>query len=94
MHAIWTGKISPAPQMVYYKAVLVARLLIFSVLAGVETILVDRNSPDKKGRRAGPDATRKCADRWLAAERYVELVTPDNTGVDLNDILLSRREAS
>jgi phage/plasmid primase-like uncharacterized protein len=57
----------------------------FPVLPGVEylTILADN---DAKG--AGQEAARDCAKRWAAAGRKAEVLIPNATGEDFNDILL------
>jgi phage/plasmid primase-like uncharacterized protein len=55
----------------------------FPVLPGIEhlTILADN---DAKG--AGQAAARDCAERWAAAGREAEVLTPDNVGEDFNDL--------
>jgi phage/plasmid primase-like uncharacterized protein len=57
----------------------------FPVLRGIEhlTILADN---DDSG--AGQAAARACAERWAAAGRQVEVLTPDSVGEDFNDIVL------
>jgi hypothetical protein len=57
----------------------------FAVLAGIEhlTILADN---DANG--AGQAAAHACAERWAAAGRQVEVLTPDTVGEDFNDVVL------
>jgi hypothetical protein len=56
----------------------------FPVLPGIEclTILADN---DRNG--AGQSAARDCAERWAAAGREVEVLTPNAIGADFNDIV-------
>jgi len=59
----------------------------FPVLPGVEalTLLVDN---DENG--AGQQAAEKCARRWLATGREVELLTPNRLNDDFNDLVVAR----
>jgi phage/plasmid primase-like uncharacterized protein len=68
----------------------------FAVLAGIEVliILVDNDEPDERGRTAGPEAARACAQRWSAAGREVRLITPNRTGTDIADIFERARASA
>lgn len=63
-------------------------LACFPVLGGIEalTIYAD-NDPEKRGRRAGPEAAQECADRWGSAGREVIIRTPKTVERDFNDTL-------
>jgi hypothetical protein len=65
-----------------------ANIASFPVLAGIEclTIMIDHDSPDKHGRRAGQAAARECADRWAAAGREVIGYIPTAEGEDMADV--------
>jgi len=65
----------------------------FPVLVGIEclTILVDHDRPDKRGRRAGEAAARKCAERWAAACSEVIGKIPTLEGWDIADVASHRR---
>lgn len=53
----------------------------FPVLAGVETLSIIADA-DQAGRRAA----RECADRWLAADREVQMIEPRTEKADWNDV--------
>ena len=57
----------------------------FPVLSGIShlTILADNDA-----RGAGQEAARDCAKRWAAAGREFEILIPNVTGEDFNDIVL------
>ena len=58
------------------------------VLAGVEalTVVADHDAPNPKtGKRAGLEAARECARRWLEAGREVRVWKAPAEGADLND---------
>jgi Toprim domain len=65
----------------------VGELSAFPVLAGVEslTILVDN---DKSG--TGQAAALACSAQWTAGGREVFRLVPQQTGADVNDLLLAR----
>jgi hypothetical protein len=67
----------------------------FPVRAGIEclTILVDNDAPDRHGRRAGPDAARKCIGHWNSASREVIEVRANRVGQDIADVLVARTAA-
>jgi hypothetical protein len=54
------------------------------LLAGIKqlTILVDN---DANG--VGPSSAKECAKRWAAAGRAVALLTPQQSGIDFNDLM-------
>ncbi|WP_181769657.1 toprim domain-containing protein, partial [Bradyrhizobium sp. UNPA324] len=57
----------------------------FPVLSGIEalTILADN---DASG--TGQDAARECAERWEAADRWVEVLTPTQIDADFDDLAM------
>jgi hypothetical protein len=60
----------------------------FPVLAGIDalTILVDRDPPDRNGRRAGQDSADECAVCWTDAGREVVRIIPNRIGEDFDDV--------
>ena len=63
-------------------------LKYFPPLSGIEdlVILVDNDLPDQHGRLAGQEAACACAQAWLDAGHFVELLTPRLPGADFNTI--------
>lgn len=61
------------------------------VLEGIEvlTIVADNDRADARGRRAGQDAAKECARRWLAAGREVRVWTAPQAGQDFADIAVA-----
>jgi hypothetical protein len=61
----------------------------FPVLSGIAalTVLVDHDQPDARGRQAGHEAARECAERWIAAGREVRSVVPRRLGADMADVV-------
>jgi phage/plasmid primase-like uncharacterized protein len=66
-------------------------LKYFPPLSGIEDliILVDNDLPDQHGRLAGQEAARACAQAWLDAGHFVELLTPRLPGADFNIIAMT-----
>jgi Toprim domain/CHC2 zinc finger len=58
------------------------------------TILADNDAPDQRGRRAGQEAAEVCAERWAVSGRTVDVLTPNVTGEDFNDLSRRKRGAS
>lgn len=64
------------------------QMACFPVLDGIEALSIYAdNDPEKKGKRAGPEAAQQCADQWLAAGREVISLTPKVQERDFNDTL-------
>jgi hypothetical protein len=54
-------------------------------------LLEENDRPDRRGRRASPDAVSALADRFLMEGREVRIVRPPTGSKDLNDLLMAGR---